>query len=311
MDSRQILVKPSPKVAVVGMATIDYLYVLDSHPAEDSENPVRQYAVVVGGPAGRGAIAAARLGDGGVSLHAMCGSGIHAEVLRRELNREPIDVNLLERDQLSQHSAVIVTADRGTRSTMWIPQPPAASEFLDRLPSVFDGADAALLDCTDPELSRAAVTTCRDMGVPIVMDTGGYKETSEEFLGGVEYIVSPEKFFTERHPGQSLERAMQQVFEDFHPRVLVATQASLGGTYLDDTGSHRYRGYPVDTKDSCGAGDTFHGALAWAIAAGAKIDAALDIASWSAAQKCAVFGNDGIPDHLQLKQHIAESDQIP
>ncbi|WP_227983208.1 PfkB family carbohydrate kinase [Nocardia spumae] len=310
MDSRQVLVNPSPTVAVVGMATIDYLYVLDSHPDEDSENPVRQYAVVVGGPAGRGAIAAARLGDGGVSLHAMCGSGVHAEVLRQELGREPIDVNLFERDQISQHSAVIVAADHGTRSTMWLPQPAADSELLHRLPTIFDCADTALLDCTDAVLSRAAVTTCRDMGVPVVMDTGGYKETSEDFLSGIEYIVAPEKFFTKRHPGQSLDSAMQRVFEDFRPQALVATQAALGGTYLDGTGSHRYRGYPVDTKDSCGAGDTFHGALAWAIAAGSEIGAALDIASWSAALKCAVFGNDGIPDRLQLKRHLAESGQV-
>lgn len=304
MDNRQILVNPSPTVVVVGMATIDYLYVLDSHPAEDSENPVRQHAAVVGGPAGRGAIAAARLGDGGVNLYAMCGTGVHAEVLRHELGHEPLAVNLFEQEQTSQHSAVIVAADSGSRSTIWTPQPAAGPELLAALHSMFDGADAALLDCTDTVLSRAAVAACREREVPVVIDTGGYKESSEEYLHGIEYIAAPEKYFAGRHPGQSLEQSMQRAFADFRPEVLVATQGVRGGVYLDDTGTHRYRGYPVETKDSCGAGDTFHGALAWAVAAGADTAAALDIASWSAAQKCAVFGNDGIPDRTRLKQFL-------
>lgn len=306
MDKQQVLLKSSPVVAVTGMATVDYLYVLDSHPVEDSENPVRQHDVVVGGPAGRGAIAAARLGNGGAKLYLLCGTGVHAEVLRTELGKEPLEAKLFERKQVSQHSAVIVTADRGTRSTIWLPQPYADDEFLTELPSVFDGADAALLDCTDPVLSTAAIASCRERNVPIVIDTGGYKESSEAYLRGIDYIVSPQKFFGKRTPGVSLEHAMEQAFDDLEPRVLVATQGQQGGIFLDETGWHRYRGHPVETKDSCGAGDTFHGAFAWAVAAGADTAAALDIASWSAARKCAVFGNAGIPDSIQLQQFLAD-----
>lgn len=307
MDRRQVFLNPSPTIAVVGMATVDYLYVLDSHPAEDSENAVRQHEVVVGGPAGRGAVAAARLGNGGVRLYAMCGTGVHADVLRQELGKEPLIARLCEREQVSQHSAVIVTADRGTRSTMWTPQPMADAEFMDMLPSAFRGADAALLDCTDAALGKAAVALCRDMGVPIVMDTGGYKESSEELLYGIDFLVAPQKFFATRHPGESLEHGMREVLQDFRPKVVVATQAARGGTYLDGAGLHRYRGFQVATKDSCGAGDTFHGAMAWAVGAGADTATALEIASWCAAQKCAVFGNGGIPDSVRLQRFLAES----
>ncbi|MEV6323775.1 PfkB family carbohydrate kinase [Nocardia sp. NPDC051787] len=306
MDRQQIRLKEMPKVAVVGMATIDYLYVLDSHPAEDSENPVRRHTVVVGGPAGRGSITAARLGGGGVGLYAMCGTGIHADVLRRELTSEPLELVLFERAEESQHSAVIIAADHGTRTTIWTPQPRADLAMLGTLAEAFTGADAALLDCTDPALSKAAIESCRKLGVPIVIDTGGYKESSEEFLHGVDYIAAPEKFFTRRHPGEPLDRGMARVFADFEPKVLVATQGKRGGVYLDATGTHRYRAFEVTVEDSCGAGDTFHGALAWAIAAGAPVDAALDIASWTAAQKCATFGNVGIPDHVALKQFLTE-----
>ena len=51
-------------VAVIRMATADSLYVLVSHPVQDSENEVLRHLTVVGGPAGRGAITAGRLGRG-------------------------------------------------------------------------------------------------------------------------------------------------------------------------------------------------------------------------------------------------------
>ncbi|MFD4430827.1 hypothetical protein [Nocardia sp. NPDC058497] len=82
------------------MATIDYLYVLDSHPAEDSENPVRQHEVVIGGLAGRGAIAAARLGGEGVALSAMCGTGVH------ESPRRVGRLHLLRKDEVREFEEV-------------------------------------------------------------------------------------------------------------------------------------------------------------------------------------------------------------
>ena len=51
-----------PVVAMIGMATLDYLYVLDDYPAADSVTPALEHQIAVGGLAGRGAIAAKRLG---------------------------------------------------------------------------------------------------------------------------------------------------------------------------------------------------------------------------------------------------------
>ncbi|MBF6452334.1 PfkB family carbohydrate kinase [Nocardia cyriacigeorgica] len=304
MDSQQLQLKASPRIVVAGMATIDYLYVLDSHPLEDTENPVRRHSVVVGGPAGRGAIAAARLGMGNVQLSAMCGVGVHAEVLRQQLAEEPIDTTFHETEQPSQHSSVILAADTGSRTTIWTAQPRADAAMLASLPGLFVGADVVLLDCTDPVLSKSAISTCRALGIPTVIDTGGYKESSEEFLADVDYIVSPEKFFTRRHPDLDLQSSMAKAFADFQPKALVSTRGAAGGVYLDGRGTAEYDALAVDPVDTCGAGDTFHGAFAWAVGAGADIEWTLRIAAWSAGRKCAVFGNDGIPGRAELTEWL-------
>jgi sugar/nucleoside kinase (ribokinase family) len=67
-------VSRGPVVAVVGMATVDYLYVLDDYPAADSVTRALAHRTVVGGLGGRGAISAKRLG-GATRLLATRGTG--------------------------------------------------------------------------------------------------------------------------------------------------------------------------------------------------------------------------------------------
>ncbi|SQD99326.1 putative Ribokinase [Parafrankia sp. Ea1.12] len=295
MDSSQVQPARSPVIAMVGMVTIDYLYVLESHPVEGSTNAAKAHRVVAGGPAGRSAIAAGRLG-GDVRVLGMCGNDLHADVLRAEFGREPLSLTLFPEDQPSQHSCVMVADDSGSRTIIWTPQPRVNHRLLDAVDDTLRGAAAALLDCTDPVLSRAAIDSCRKFEIPVIIDTGSYRESSEEFLSGVDYIIAPEKFFSARHPKESLEDGMRKVYSDFQPAVLAATRGELGGIYLDASGAHSYDSHPVTVVDSCGAGDTFHGAFAWAIATGASTEEAFRIASWTAARKCSALGNDGLPD---------------
>jgi sugar/nucleoside kinase (ribokinase family) len=209
--------------------------------------------------------------------------------------RETVDATLFARAQPSQHSCVLVGVDRASRTIIWTPQPSADENILRALKKAFDGVDAALLDCTDSALSGAASRLCREQGIPTVIDTGSYRESCEKYLGDVDHIVAPEKFFRARHPGYTLLDAMEKVYADFNPATLVATQGGQGGLYRDAAGSHTYPAYPVSVVDSSGAGDTFHGAFTWALAAGVPIGTAIRIASWAAAQKCAAVGNDSLP----------------
>jgi sugar/nucleoside kinase (ribokinase family) len=59
--------------------------------------------------------------------------------------------------------------------------------------------------------------------------------------------------------------------------------------------------------DSCGAGDTFHGAYAWALAKGLSPAECFDTAAWSAALKVSQLGNKGIPTLDQLENARQES----
>jgi sugar/nucleoside kinase (ribokinase family) len=287
------------------MVTLDYLYAVDSYPAEGTTRSAASHRVVAGGPVGRGAITAARLGAR-VRLLAMCGDDLHAEALRQEIAREPIEVTFFACAAPSQHSCVLAATDRASRTIIWTPQPPADERILHALEKTLAGVDAVLLDCTDATLGGAVSRLCREHGIPSVIDTGSYRESCEDYLCNVDHIIAPAKFFQSRNRGHALLDAMEKVHVDFTPASLVATQGENGGLYRDATGTHAYPAYPVSTVDSSGAGDTFHGAFTWALAAGVPMDAAIRIASWAAAQKCAAVGNDSLPTAHSLSTMLPE-----
>jgi sugar/nucleoside kinase (ribokinase family) len=291
-----------PVVATIGMATLDYLYVLDDYPAADSVIPAREHQIAVGGLAGRGAIAAKRLG-GATRLLAACGTGVHAQLLRAGLDAEGVECTWVTYDQPSQHSAVILARGDATRTILWLPQPMADARMIERLPDFLDGVDVALLDSTDEALATAALDECEKRGVTTVIDTGSGRPWTGSLLDRVDHVIAPEKYVL-RETGHPAERAAVELWGGSCRRVFGVTQGSRGGVFTTGRGSERLERWdaaPVTAVDSCGAGDTFHGAYAWALANGRAPAECFATAAWSAALKISQLGNAGIPTLDQLQ----------
>lgn len=297
--------KRRPELAVIGMATVDYIYDLPSHPKEDSENRANGHCVSVGGPAGRSAIAAARLG-GSVRLLATCGTGVHADTLSDQLDQEGVDCNWVVTEGDSQHSAIIVAADKATRTTVWLPQPRAGGRLFDRIDEFIEGADAVLLDCTDEELTRRVVAAADSASVPSVVDTGSWKPWAPDVLDRVNHVIAPSKFFT-RGSRDLADIDVMDWLRRSASETVVATEGADGGRYAirEDPGSTaRYQAASVAAIDTCGAGDTFHGAYLFATGAGFDVADSLCIAAWSAGLKTVAVGNRSIPRWDELSAHI-------
>ena len=288
-------------VAMIGMATMDYLYVVEEHPKPDSVSPALEYHTVVGGAAGRGAIAAKRLG-GETRLLAACGTGVHAQVLRAHLEAEGVACTWVAYDQPSQHSAVIVVRGDATRTIIWLPQPMADARMIEQLPGFLEGVDVALLDATDGVLATAALDECDKRGITTVIDTGSGRPWTASLLSRADHVIAPEKFVL-REWRLPAERAAVELWGDHCRVVFAVTQGPRGGVFATGKGPEhleRWHAVPVAGVDSNGAGDTFHGAYAWAVARGRSPAECFDVAAWSAGLKVSRLGNKGIPTLDQL-----------
>jgi sugar/nucleoside kinase (ribokinase family) len=297
-----------PVIAVVGMATVDYLYVLDDYPAADSVTRALEHQTAVGGLGGRGAIAASRLG-GATRLLATCGTGEHAEVLKTGLAAEGVDCTWVASEQPSQHSAVILARAAATRTIIWLPQPMADPRAIERLPEFLEGADVALLDATDEALASATLDECEKQGIATVIDTGSGRPWTPGLLGRADHVIAPEKYAV-KQTGRPAEAAAVQLWGGSGRVVFGVTQGPRGGVFTtgkEPESLQRWDAAEVLAVDSCGAGDTFHGAYAWALAEGRPPAECFAVASWSAGLKTKQLGNTGIPTLAELEAARASS----
>ncbi len=297
-----------PIVAMIGMATLDHLYVLDDYPQADSVTRALEHHMVVGGLAGRGAVAAKRLGAA-TRLLAACGSDLHAQLLMAQLAAEGVDCTWVAYDQPSQHSAIIVARAAATRTIVWLPQPMADARMIAHLPDFLEGVDVALLDSTDEGLTEAALAECDRRAVTTVIDTGSGRSWTGRVLGRVDHVIAPEKYVLQE-TGHSAEQAVVELWGDSCRVAFGVTQGRRGGVFT--TGKEpecrqRWAAAPVTAVDSCGAGDTFHGAYAWALAKGLPPAECFATAAWSAGLKVSQLGNTGIPTLDQLEEARNES----
>ena len=100
------------------------------------------------------------------------------------------------------------------------------------------------------------------------------------------------------------EEAAVKLWGDSCRVLFGVTQGPRGGVFATANAPEslqRWDAAPVTVVDSCGAGDTFHGAYAWALAKGLPPAECFDTAAWSAGLKVTRLGNKGIPTLSELE----------
>jgi sugar/nucleoside kinase (ribokinase family) len=225
---------------------------------------------------------------------------------------EGVDCTWIPYDQPSQHSTVILGRSEATRTIVWLPQPMTDERATERLPAFLDGADVALVDCTDGTLASAALDECGRRGIATVLDTGSGRPWTRGLLGRADHVVAPETF-ARKETGLPPEQAALELWRESRPAVCAVTLGPTGGVFVtaeEPERLQRWEPAPVSAVDSCGAGDTFHGAYAWALARGLAAAERFAAATWSAALKTTRLGNEGIPTLAELARRLGGSRSV-
>lgn len=283
------------RIVCLGIVTLDRIWHVDTIPATPVKVPATDFRDTGGGMAATAAVAIAALG-GRPELWSRVGKDETGDRLRRELADRGVDtggVRVLD-GAATPCSAAFVDA-KGERllgvfrgrgldtDPAWLP--------LDRL----DGADTVMADVRWAEGAIALLDAAGRRGIPRVLDADvGESATLEALSRRAEHVVFSEgglAQLTGAKGEEGLRRAAAKT-----PGVVGVTVGAEGFLWIEDGRLRRAPGFDVAAKDTTGAGDTFHGAYALAIARGAPVERAARFANAAAALKCAKGrGWDGMP----------------
>ena len=279
-----------PRGVFAGLATLDVIHRVDASPGPDEKVTALSQFVAAGGPAANAAVTFAALGGHAVLLTALGRSPI-ARTISAELTEHGVEVIDVapDLDAGAPVSAVTVLAATGERSVVGgdaagvrAPAPPPQL-----MHEALAGADVVLLDGHHPELARAVLSAAREAGLPTVLDAGRWKPIMEELVGAVTDVVASADF---RTPGAPTSRATAAELIARGTRAAVTT-AGPGPVHWWSGQAHGTIDVPqVRAVDTLGAGDVFHGAFAFALAAGVDLEGRIRFAAEVAATRCAMVG---------------------
>lgn len=299
---------PGKRLIVIGHAALDFVYRIDAFPPRPTKMRAREHITSGGGMAANAASAAARLGAD-VSLWSRVGSDPASRLILDELERFGIDISHVKVHPGTRSATAAVIVDASGERFIVSEDDHAMPMSADWLPldNIAD-AGAVLSDLSWIEGTRAAFETARAHRVPTIVDLdmgSGRLLADVAHLTDIVIASAPalEAFIPGRDTGHRLQALIAQGVR--HAGV---THGADGYAWLDSAGiMHRQPAFPVQARDTTGAGDAFHGAFAWALTEDYSEPECALLASAAAALSCLGLGaRSGLPTRAELNAFLAE-----
>lgn len=284
-------------IICLGAAVIDRVYEVDVIPSTPQKVQAHGYRERCGGIAATAAVAIARLGHSALYWGRL-GDDAGADFILAALARHGVTIGALRRSPGGKTpSAAVIVDAQGERLLAVFPGS-GLQDDPDWLPlDDLAGADALLVDARWPEGALHALRAAGSRGLPSVLDADlgepSVLASLAEQAGHTIFSAPGLQRFTGLCDLEAGLRAAQ----GRTPGIVGVTMGPLGASWLERGRLRHQPAFGVVARDTTGAGDTFHGAYALAVAQQAPIAQAMRYAAAAAAIKVRSGGGwDGMPD---------------
>ncbi len=278
----------------LGIAPADILMGVESFPKPGLKIDAVNHAVQGGGPVPTAMVTLARLGMN-PSLLAVVGDDVFGKFVVHELNKENVDTSLIiEKKQSTAVASGWFEKDTGRRTIVL------------ELNIVLNASDIKLTDlprARSVHLDGRYMPACmklarwaRKSNIPVLLDVGSLRNDVSELLPLVDHLVCADAFafpFTKtKTPKKAIEKIRQLCKGTIV--VTVGTKGSVG--FSESDGFVTQHAYKVETVDTTGAGDVYHGAYIFGLLNNYNLKERMRFGSAVAAIKCTQPGGRlGIP----------------
>lgn len=280
-------------VVGVGLNATDTIITLPHFPEFDSKVEFLSSEVLLGGQVASAMIACQRWGLRTRYIGSV-GDDQAAQLQRAAFEEAGVEAHLnVVFDCLSQIAYILVDRGSGERTILWRRDERLGlrGEHLKREWIV--NARALHVDGHDAEAAACAARWAREAGMPVTADVDNIYPGVESLLASTDYLMASQEFPTWLTGEADLLRSLPLIAKRFGCRVAGATLGRGGALAWDGSRFHYSRAYRVETVDTTGAGDIFHGAFVHALLRGWPLPRILDFSCAAAALNCAARGARG------------------
>ena len=278
------------RVICTGLAVLDHIFYLPKIPKKPIKSFATSYQIVGGGNAATAAVAISRAGGQAIFWGSL-GDDLNGDIILSELKEFGVDVDDVNRlnglnssvstvliDNMGERLITNYTDSKLFKNVDWLP--------LDKLAN----SDAVLADLRWQEGALKTLQRARELGIPGVLDADLTPAVlNEEVIKNATHVLFSEPALDEFAPDKSTIEALNWVSE-INDGWVGVTEGSSGTRWLDNGNLKHVPAFKVETVNTLGAGDVFHGIFALSLAEGHSENNSLIRASAAAAVHCSRSG---------------------
>jgi sulfofructose kinase len=301
------LARAKVDVVGIGLNATDTVMSVRKFPALGGKERVASMSMQAGGQVATALVTCSRLGLK-VRYIGKVGDDQGGKIQLASLRREGLDMAYTKvvRGAPNQYGYIIVDQATGERTVFWDRDARLAVQPKELRPIAVTSARLLHLDGCDVEAALVAARWAKRARIPVVADFDTVYKNVEKLFPYIDYLIASTQFLPAVTGQADPFRVLKNMADEHH----VGTPGmTLGrdGALVYQAGRFFYSpGFVVETVDTTGAGDVFHGAFAYALLAGWDMTRALDFSNAMAALNCTALGaRGGIKSQAEAEQLIA------
>ncbi len=289
----------------MGITVLDELVVMDTYPKPNSKGRAKAIIRQGGGPVPTALATLARLGKRCALVTAL-GMDSHGRFLCQELEQFGVLTSYVTYlpSVDTPRAIILVDQSKGERTVLLAQDAACTLEHHYEAGQLLDQCRILHVDGHYPEAQIQAAERVHSQGGLVSLDIGSNRLVPNALLHYVDILVVSESYQQDGiiagDPVKSLENLAKNHFK------LIGITCGIRGSYIYFNNKIHYeQAFKVNTVDSTGAGDVYHGALLYGFMQGFSLEHMALFAAAAAARKCGqVGGKAGIPDLQQISQFL-------
>ncbi|BHH85228.1 PfkB family carbohydrate kinase [Desulforhopalus sp. 52FAK] len=270
----------------LGLTTIDIFNYVSRYPASNEKLRAGDQMVYAGGPAANAAVAYGAFGND-VQLITALGKQSLADLAKDDLEKHSVDIVDLAADPelLPVLSSIIIDESSGDRSVVY--SDTTGRKLISDVAIELEGdTSVVMLDGFYLPQALQLAEQSKNLGIPVVLDGGSWKEGLEELLPMVDYGICSANFIP---PGCNRRDEVVLYLRKRGIRNIAITGGGAPIYAWMDGVEREIVVEDVDVVDTLGAGDILHGAFSHFIQFEDFFES-LQMAATVASQSCTVKG---------------------
>ncbi|WP_346728961.1 ribokinase [Lederbergia citrea] len=290
-------------ITVVGSMNMDIVVETNKLPEKGETILGKEFNTFPGGKGANQAVAAARLG-GEVQMIASVGNDVFGKELTENLSHENIDITHVSISSEKPTGIANIILSENDNRIIVIPgaNNDLSTEHIQQLKETIQLSKVVIVQLEIlPETVRSVLEICKEFNVPVVFDPAPAQYFDPTFIPYIKYMT-PNEHECEQLFGLNMEAALEK-----YPNQLIVTLGKDGVRYFDGKEHIKIAGINTNVVDTTGAGDTFNGALGYALSEKYELKDAIMFANAASSLSVEKLGAQaGMPSKEDVEKRLSE-----